>query len=104
MFARGAVWMAEMGGKRRPVVIVTNDALCDVLTRLTIVGVTTTRRGVRTEVELGSANGVKEGSVMNCLDLATVPTDILSRPLGELDVGQSRALDRALATALGIPS
>lgn len=101
MFTRGAVWTAEVGGTRRPVVIVTNDALCGVLARLSVAGITTTRRGVRTEVELGSENGVKEGSVANCLDLATVAVTTLARPLGSLDAGQVRALDGALQIALG---
>ena len=103
-FERGAVWVADLGGKRRPVVVVTNNALCGVLSRLTVAGVTTTRRGVRTEVELGRPNGVAEGSVVNCLDLATVATDTLTRPRGTLDPGQRRALDEALRIALGLES
>jgi mRNA interferase MazF len=99
---RGDVWWAELSGKRRPVVVVTNDALCRVLSRVSVVGITTTRREVPTEVELGAANGLAEGSVVNCLDLATLPADALSRRCGALDEAQRRALDAALLLALGL--
>ena len=102
VFRRGEVWTAELGGKHRPVVIVTHDALCAVLARLTIAGVTTTRRGVRTEVELGEHNGVAEGSVVNALYLATLSASGLSVRRGQLDLGQIRALDGALRLALGL--
>lgn len=101
-FQRGSVWIAEMGGRRRPVVIVTHDALCAVLSRLTVAGVTTTRRDVPTEVELGAVNGLAEGSVVNALDLGTVPTDEIAGYRGELDPGQCRRLDGALMLALGL--
>lgn len=101
-FARGSIWTAELGGKRRPVVVVTHPALCPVLGRLTVAGVTTRRRDVETEVELGARNGLAEGSVVNCLDLATVPTDALTSHRGDLDPEQSRRVDDALRLALGI--
>lgn len=100
--SRGSIWTAELGGTRRPVVVVTHPALCYVLNRLTVAGVTTRRRGVETEVELGARNGLAEGSVVNCLDLATLPTDALTAYRGELDAGQMRHLDAALRLALGL--
>lgn len=101
-FARGGVWWADLDGRRRPAVIVTRDAFCPVLSRLTVAGVTTTRRDVPTEVELGDGNGVAEGSVVNALDLATVSTESLSGYRGELDPGQLAQLDKALRLALGL--
>lgn len=50
-FRRGAVSTADLGGRRRPVVIVTHDRLCGVLSRVSVSGVTTRRRDVPTEVE-----------------------------------------------------
>lgn len=103
-FSRGSVWQAELGGKSRPVVVATHPALCRVLARLTVVRVTTRPRGVETEVELGEANGLAEGSVVNCLDLATLSTDALSGHRGDLDPAQVRRLDDALRLSLGLES
>lgn len=100
--ARGSIWTAELGGKRRPVVVVTHPALCRVLNRLTVAGITTRVRGVETEVELGARNGLAEGSVVNCLDLATLPAAALTAHRGDLDPGQARRLDAALRLALGL--
>lgn len=82
-------------------VIVTNDPLCAVLSRLTVAGITSTRRGVVTEVEIGVAEGLAEGSVINALDLLTVPTSTLGRHRGDLGAERLRDLDDALRVALG---
>lgn len=101
-FARGGVWTADHGGRAgRPVVIVTDDALCGVFARSTVAGVISTRRGVPGEVEIRTAEGLAEGSIVNALDLTTVPTDSLRGYRGQLDATRLRALDAALGLVLG---
>lgn len=100
-YTRGGIWAAEVGPKPRPVVIVLNDALCGLMPFVLVAGITTTVRGVRTEVELGTENGVLEGSVVNAIDLYTIETRDLTKYLGECGA-RLAAIDDALRIALGL--
>ena len=64
---------------------------------------TRTIRGIRTEVELGLAEGLPEVCVINCDNVLTVPLeDLDDRPVGRLDEAKRSQLDRALRFALDI--
>ena len=58
------VWWADLD-KVRPVVILTRARVASQLRRVLVAPVTTTVRGISTEVALGAAEGVKDGSVAN---------------------------------------
>jgi mRNA interferase MazF len=65
--------------------------------------VTRTIRGIRSEVTLGRAHGLRVACVANCDNLQTIPkASIGPRPLGRLPVSELVTLDRALRFALGI--
>ncbi len=88
---------------RRPVCVVTRDAAIGVLTAVTCAPITRTIRGIRSEVEVGSAEGLPAPSVVNCDNLITVPTALLeAEPVGHLDLDRRVALDRAIRYALDI--
>lgn len=55
-----------------------------------------------TEVELGAAHGVAEGSVATCDTVLTVPRTALARRRGSLGPADQHELDRALRTALAL--
>src|SRR5580658_5923236 len=61
---RGEIWLAELD-KLRPVVVLTRDPLGRVLHSVIVGPVTSTVRGLHTEVELSEADGVKRRSVVN---------------------------------------
>lgn len=83
--------------------MITRDAAIDVLTAVTCAPITRTIRGIRSEVEVGSAEGLPEPSVVNCDNLITVPTALLeAEPVGHLDLDRRVALDRAIRYALDI--
>ena len=83
--------------------MVTRDAAIDVLTAVTCAPITRTIRGIRSEVEVGSAEGLPAPSVVNCDNLITVPTALLdAEPVGHLDLDRRVALDRAIRYALDI--
>ena len=87
----------------RPVLRVSRSAASAVRTAVTVAPVTRTIRDIPSEVPLGRAHGMKQGSVANCDSLQTVPKDALRRrPLGRLGPDDIHALDRALRSALGI--
>ena len=83
--------------------MVTRDAAIDVLTAVTCAPITRTIRGIRSEVEVGSAEGLPGPSVVSCDNLITVPTALLdAEPVGHLDLDRRVALDRAIRYALDI--
>ena len=47
---RGDVWLADVGGKPRSVLVITRDAVMDVRANVTVVEVTTQARGLAVEV------------------------------------------------------
>ena len=102
---RGEIYWASLPppAGRRPVVVVTRDAAIPFLTRVTVVPVTRTIRGIRSELPLGRPEGLPGDSVANCDNLVTLPKTALDpAPLGRLAWSDVRRLDRALRFALGI--
>ena len=100
---RGELYWARLPIGRSPVLIVSRDATLAVRSRVTVALVTRTIRGIRSEVALGRANGLRVASVVNCDNLQTIPKAAIGpRPLGKLPVPELAQLDRALRFALGI--
>jgi mRNA interferase MazF len=73
------------------------------LTSVTCAPITRTIRGIRSEVKIGSDEGLPELCVISCDNVLTVPLDHLDRgPIGHLDEIKRSQLDRALRYALDI--
>ena len=99
---RGDVWWAEVGQKRRPVVVLTRPEVIDVRAMVTVAEITTTIRGLAVEVPIGVPEaGTAETSVVNCDGLHTVRRSSLTRRAGELDERTMRDVCRSVAHALG---
>ena len=102
MVARGDIVWADLGppAGRRPVCVLTRDAALAVLTAITCAPITRTIRGIRSEVEVGNAEGLPAPSVISCDNLITIPLASLDDgPVGHLDVHARADLDRALRYA-----
>jgi mRNA interferase MazF len=100
---RGEVHDVEWPGLgRRPAIIVTRPTAIPYLANVTVVVVTTRVRGLPTEVQLGAAHGLIEGSVANCDNVLTVPKTALVARRGALGPAELRALDEALRLALAL--
>ncbi len=82
---RGEVWLAEVGGKPRPALVLTRDEVLDVRLLVTVAEVTTTIRGHAAEVGLPSAVGLDQPSVVNTDGIHTVAQRSLTRRLGVVD-------------------
>lgn len=78
---RGDVWLADLD-KPRPVVVLTRDPLGSLLQSVLAAPVTTTVRGLSTEVELGPEDGIRVESVANLDNCQLVPRDGLIRRAG----------------------
>jgi mRNA interferase MazF len=81
---------------------VTRDAAIAVLSQVVVAPVTSTIRGLPTEVPLGPAQGLARDCVINCDNLFTIPKQALGRRRGQLGSAELDALGRALVVALGI--
>ncbi len=100
---RGDVYDVDWPGLGlRPAVIVTRPTAIPFLANVTAVLVTTRVRELPTEVELGGANGLLDGSVASCDNVLTIPKTALAGRRGSLGPGEQHALDRALRTALAL--
>jgi mRNA interferase MazF len=103
--ARNEIYWADLGppAGRRPVCVVTRDAAAAVLSAITCAPITRTVRGIRSEVPIGTEQGLPEPCVISCDNLVTVPTASLDRrPVGHLDELIRARLDQALRYALDI--
>jgi mRNA interferase MazF len=88
--------------KARPVLVLTRAAVRPYLSRVTVAPITTTIRGLSTEVPVDVQNGLDEPSVVSCDNIATIPSDALGRQLGMLLTSQEPALAGAIQAAFDL--
>ena len=100
---RGEIWLAELD-KRRPVVVLTRDPLGRVLHSVIVAPITSTVRGLSTEVELSAPEGVRTPCVVNLDNLQLVPRAKLVRRAGRAGPGTLSAICAAAAEAIGCPA
>lgn len=63
--------------KPRPVLVLTREIVRPYMTRVTVAPITTTARGLSTELPVGPANGLKAECVVSCDNIVTVPASSL---------------------------
>lgn len=98
---RGEVWLAAVGGKPRPVLIVTRDEVLDVRANVTVAEITTQQRGLAVEVPIETDTGLNQSSVVNCDGLHTVSQRSLTQRLGAVDEDTLDEVCGAIAIAVG---
>lgn len=85
--------------KARPVLILTREIVRPHLNRVTVAPITSTIRGLSTEVTVGRANGLDRDSVVSCDNIVTVPVTTLRQQLGFLLPAQEAQLAEAIRAA-----
>jgi len=100
---RGEIWLAELD-KRRPAVVLTRDPLGRFLHSVIIGPVTSTIRGLSTEVELGAADGIRRRCVVNLDNLQLLPRANLVRRVGKATPTTMEQICAATIEAIGCPS
>ena len=88
--------------KARPVLVLTREAVRPYLTRVTVAPITSTIRGLSTEVPVGRRNGLDHTSVVSCDNIVTVPAATLGRHVGYLLVSQEPELAEAIQAAFDL--
>ncbi len=104
--ARGDVRLYQFASpdKSRPVVILTRDSAIPYLSSVTIAPVTSTIRGVPSEVLLDEDDGMKGRCAVNLHNAITVSQQRLGRRLGRLSSRRMSEVCSALRFALGCDS
>jgi mRNA interferase MazF len=96
---RGEVWLADLD-KTRPVIVLTRDPLGRLLHSVVIAPVTSTIRGLSTEVPLGRDDGIRHPSVANLDNVQLLSRDRFRRRIGRVQPASMTALCAALSVAV----
>jgi mRNA interferase MazF len=87
--------------KERPVLVLTRTSALAYLSRATVAPITSTIRGVPSEVPLGPDDGMKKLCAVNLHNVITVQQESLGRVVAQLDERRMQEVCAALAFALG---
>jgi mRNA interferase MazF len=90
--------------KQRPVVVLTRAGAISYLSGITVAPITSTIRGVPSEVKLTEADGVKGPCAVNLYNVITVPRSNLGRRVAVLSPERLAEICAALGFALGCSS
>lgn len=95
------IHIAELD-KARPVLVLTRELVRPHLATVTVAPITTTIRGLSTEVSVGTANGLSGPSAVSCDNVTTVPAAALGAQIGMLLDDQEPALSAAIRAAFDL--
>lgn len=88
--------------KARPVLVLTRDPVRGAMRRVTVAPITTTTKGLSTEVAVGPANGLDEPCVISCDNIITIDKGALGRHVGFLFERQEHELTAAIVSAFAL--
>lgn len=100
---RGDVRLYEFSlpDKRRPVVVLTRNSAIQYLATVTVAPITSTIRGVHSEVVLGEEDGMKAACAVNLHNTITVPQSKLGKRVAQLSSTKMAQICSALRFSLG---
>jgi mRNA interferase MazF len=88
--------------KARPVLVLTRELVRPHLTTVTVAPITTTIRGLSTEVAVDRSNGLAAASVVSCDNITTIPKSVVGAQIGVLLDTQEAALSDAIRAAFDL--
>lgn len=88
--------------KRRPALVLTRQSKLHLLTWVTVAPITSTVRGITSEVPVGPRNGLDHDSVISCDNITTVRRSDVGETIGLLFDDQELALARAISDAFDL--
>jgi mRNA interferase MazF len=86
----------------RPVLVLTREVVRPLLATVTVAPITTTIRGLSTEVPVGVANGLAEACVVSCDNVTTIPKSAVGAQIGVLLDRQEQHLSDAIRAAFDL--
>ena len=101
--ARGDVRLYSFAvpDKKRPVVVLTRNSAIEYLSTVTVAPVTTTIRGVPSEVVLNEDDGMKGACAVNLHNAVTVSQERVGKRVAQLSAARMREVCAALRFAAG---
>ena len=99
---RGDVWLIDLGGKagKRPIVILTRQAVLGYLDKVTVAEITTKGKGYPTELFIDQKANLPKPSFVQTDSLHTVPKHRLQKYIGTLDSDTIRHISQKIVLAL----
>jgi mRNA interferase MazF len=88
--------------KARPVLVLTREIVRPHMNTVTVAPITTTIRGLSSEVPVGPANGLNDRGVVACDHATTIPTTALGPQVGRLLDDQETTLTEAIHAAFDL--
>ncbi|MCW3156781.1 type II toxin-antitoxin system PemK/MazF family toxin [Micropruina sonneratiae] len=88
--------------KNRPVVVLTREAARAAMTKVTVAPITSTIKGLNSEVPVGPDNGLEQLSVISLDNVVTIPANLLGRTIGFLTSDQEMLLAKAIVLAYNL--
>jgi mRNA interferase MazF len=88
--------------KARPVVVLTREPVRAAMRRVTVAPITSTVKGLSTEVRLGPENGLDAECVASCDNIITIDKAALGRHVGFLFERQEADLTAAIVSAFAL--
>jgi mRNA interferase MazF len=88
--------------KARPVLVLTRELVRPHLRAVTVAPITTTVRGLSTEVPVDRTNGLSGPSVVSCENITTIRADSLGVQIGVLLEHQEQDLSHAILAAFDL--
>ena len=88
--------------KDRPVLVLTRELVRPYLTTVTVAPITTTVRGLSTEVPVDQANGLAGPSAVSADNITTIPVEALGTQIGVLLDRQEQDLSDAIRAAFDL--
>ena len=95
------VWRIRGSGKLRPVLVLTRHMAIPLLSTVTVAPITSSIRGVASEVAIDVEDGMKKGCAVNLHNLVTVRQHELGRRVARLGPEKMAEACGALMFALG---
>lgn len=101
---RGEVWWAQLPRPigRRPVLLLSRSRAYETRTRVTVAQVTSTIRGIRSEVHLTATDGVPQECAANLDEILTIPKLALESRITTLTPEKMTAVARAIRFSLAL--
>ncbi len=88
--------------KTRPAVVLTREAARAAMTKVTLAPITSTAKGLSSELRVGPENGLDHECVAALDNVLTVPVGNLGRTIGYLTAAQEAQLARAVILAFDL--
>ncbi len=88
--------------RQRPVLVLTRELVRPHLAYVTVTPITTNVRGLTSELQVGTANGLDGPSVVNCDGIVTIEASDVGRQIGVLLDVQEAPLTEAICAAFDL--